>query len=460
MRYLVYAMMFNSDDPFIQDLYSKYLISKGVSTDTRTVKSNEIFFALKGDNFDGNAYAMQALEKGASLAVVDSPELRMNDDPRLIHTDNALFTLQHLAHHHCLTKEFYVTAITGSNGKTTTKEILRHIVRNEDFVAVTEGNLNNHIGVPLTILKKYPPSVTELVLEFGDNHLGDIDLLCQIAEPIAGMITNIGEDHLGEFGSMDNNIRSKLQLFDDIESRNEELGVLFVNIYDLNLEAYAEKLRPIVQVVPYGNGKSLEGVVDMKNVSDTPKGLSMDIIVEGYGKESVKSQLRGGYNAQNILAAYVLAMQFVGHETIVEGISSFVPQNNRSQWIDKGTYQILLDAYNANPSSMREAIKSVCSWKNQKPVLLLGDMLELGVFSADAHKKMLAFIEMYKPVEVVTVGSEFAQAAKGNTYSYPLRAIEKVEDLKGEWKTIAESGTVVLIKGSRGLRMEKILEYL
>jgi UDP-N-acetylmuramoyl-tripeptide--D-alanyl-D-alanine ligase len=452
--------MFNSDDPFIQDLYDKYLVSKGVSTDTRTLKPNEIFFALKGDNFDGNAYAMQALEKGASFAVVDSPELRMNDDPRLIRTPNALFTLQHLAHHHCLKKEFYVTAITGSNGKTTTKEIFRHIVRNEDFVAVTEGNLNNHIGVPLTILKKYPPSVTELVLEFGDNHLGDIDLLCRIAEPMTGLITNIGEDHLGEFGGMNNNINSKLQLFDYIIKHNEEFGLLFINLYDKILESYAEQLEPIVRVVLYGNGESLEGEIVMANVSDTPKGLSMKIIVEGYGEESVKSQLRGAYNAQNILAAYALAMQFVGQETIIEGISSYVPQNNRSQWIDKGTYQILLDAYNANPSSMREAIKSVCSWKKQQPVLFLGDMLELGDYSAEYHRKMLAFIEMYKPVEVVTVGSEFAKAVKGNTYSYPIRAVEQVADLKDEWKTIAESGTVVLIKGSRGIGMEKILEYL
>ncbi len=432
----------------IEDIYSLYLQHPSVQTDTRALKEGDLFFALKGPNFNGNLFASQALEKGAAYVFVDE-EVSVAGD-RIIRVPDVLKTLQDLARTHRMQfdtlpggkSRIPFLAITGSNGKTTTKELIHAVLSTTFKTCTTRGNLNNHIGIPLTILN-IKADAEMAIIEMGANHLHEIQGYCTYALPTHGLITNCGKAHLEGFGSVENIRKGKGELFDFLRLHQ---GMAFVNADDPAVVALA---RGISHLKSYGaHGTDLKGAL----IKSDP---FAEVRVEGKEEMEIQTRLAGGYNLPNILAAVCVGRFFgVEDSRIKAAIEGYQPSNSRSQLIKKGNNTVILDAYNANPSSMKVAIENFAAMKeNQNPkVLMLGAMKELGTDTQKEHQGIIDLIQKFSWRAVVLVGEEFQ--GLGPRFIHLNNANEA-----GSWfKEENLENSLILIKGSRSMQMEKILE--
>ena len=444
----------------IIEIYNKFKECGAVTTDSRTLKGGEMFFALKGENFDGNEYALKALEAGAAYAVVNADsKVAESDDPRLIKVEDSLKTLQDLARwHRSMTfvggKPLTVVALTGTNGKTTTKELIREVLSMKYRVTATEGNLNNSIGVPLTLLKI--DSQTEIaVVEMGASHPGDIKELVDIALPNYGLITNVGRAHLLGFGSFEGVKKTKGELYDYLRRTSDKV---FLNVDNPHLCAMASERnlqsdpeRPYSLVLPYG--------LDYQGAEVLPSDAEHPYLRIALKEPAtvVSTNLVGSYNADNVMAAMAVGRHFgVPEEDMVKAIEAYVPSNNRSQMNPTERNTLIVDAYNANPSSMDVALNNLSSVVSDKKVAMLGDMLELGEESETLHREVLEKASALGLSLLCLVGAEFGKVCDG----YDARWFATSADL-AEWlKDNPVEGAVVLVKGSRGTRMEKVLPVL
>jgi len=433
----------------IPALYSIFQQHPLVSTDTRQLPTGCIYFALKGDNFDGNKFAGQALEKGAAYAVIDNPDYRANE--RCILVPDVLKTLQQLANHHRLQFEIPVIAIGGSNGKTTTKELVSTVLSAHYPCHFTKGNLNNHIGVPLTLLSM--PRGTEVaIIEMGTNQPGDIEELCRIVLPTHGLLTNIGKEHLEGFGSLAGVKKAEGELYDFLAKNH---GCAFVNLSEKHLPAMSKK---VPMRVGYSRTEALhleQGIIEVQMLEDMPFVRAAFLSDDGPRIE-VKTQLFGNHNFQNIMTAIALGVYFkVPAEKIKEALENYTPSNNRSQLIQRNGATILLDAYNANPSSMQPALQSLCAMPAKRRIAMLGDMLELGEDSQKEHRDLLRFASRLKIDQIILVGKEF-----GGTPFSKYGALHFTDNQGAKHWLDAQNlqDTAILIKGSRGIRLEKVVE--
>lgn len=432
----------------IKNLYKLFINEcTGISTDTRNITPGSIFFALKGKRFDGNKFASQAIEKGAAYAVIDDADFKTTD--KCIRTSDTLQTLQGLAKFHIgqLKPKLKVIGLTGSNGKTTTKELISIVLGKKYNVGFTKGNLNNHIGVPLTILSlKKQHEVA--VIEMGANHMGEIGNLSHIAIPDYGLITNIGKAHLEGFGSVENIVKGKTELFDYLEKNN---GTCFINANSYQLLHKASTLK--CNKIYYGNhAQSYVNTEITNNVSPFLKITYLD----NQHNLQIRSQLIGDYNLDNINAAIAIGKFFnVEIKKIKQAIEEYVPTNNRSQLIQKNGNTIVLDAYNANPSSMEAAIRNFIKRNRKNKTVILGEMNELGEYSLEAHKKIVDLV-LGKNLKVLLVGKGFESFHQNSGIFYFEDTYKLIEWIK--FNRILDAD--ILIKGSRSNQLEKIIEYL
>ena len=454
----------------IVEIYSRFKECGCVTTDTRTLKGGEMFFALKGENFDGNEYAMKALELGAAYAVVNASSAAGNtDDPRLIKVEDTLATLQELARwHRSMTfvdgKPLTVIALTGTNGKTTTKELIREVLSKRYRVTATEGNLNNSIGVPLTLLKIN--SDTQIaVIEMGASHPGDIRELVNIALPNFGLITNVGKAHLLGFGSFEGVKQTKGELYDYLRRTADKI---FLNVDNPHLCAMAaersmqhDSERPDCSlVIPYGLGYAHAQVLP-----SSPENPFLRIAVPVAEGESVTiaTNLVGSYNADNVMAAIAVGCHFgVSFDEAVGAIEAYVPSNNRSQMIRTSRNTLIVDAYNANPTSMEAALGNFATVESDQKIAALGDMLELGDESLAEHVRIAAMALDLGLQRVCFVGAEFAKAL-ATFEDLPADKVISFDTSAelADWFTANPcQGSIILIKGSRGTRMEKVIAVL
>ncbi|HEY3387569.1 MAG TPA: UDP-N-acetylmuramoyl-tripeptide--D-alanyl-D-alanine ligase [Saprospiraceae bacterium] len=431
----------------IPSLYSIFLKHPVISTDTRKITPGCIFFALKGSNFDGNTFAAQALTEGASYAVVDDPSI---EGPRFIYVKDTLLALQSLANYHRRQFNIPVLAITGSNGKTTTKELVSAVLSKAFNVHATRGNLNNHIGVPLTLL-----GITQdtefVVCEMGANHPGEIASLCDIAEPTSGLITNIGKAHLEGFGSLEGVKKAKGELYAYLSQHN---GLGFVNTDDLNLRDLATTLG---KKKTYGFNP--DGKPELYFSYSTKPGERGFIIHDQEDKVSIKSSMFGHYNATNVLAAYTVGNHFnVRDEQIALAIEQYVPGSNRSEIITHRDCIFVKDAYNANPSSMELALTAFSS---QYPHgwVVLGDMKELGEDSAEAHRQIIMQVSKTEFERVFLVGHTFAKSLDDLQLKDPrFSSVANIKELSSNWIWEQCKNKAILLKGSRSMQLEMLLE--
>ena len=445
----------------IISIYNKFKECGVVTTDTRTLKGGEMFFALKGENFDGNEYALKALELGARYAVVNkSAAVAASDDPRLVKVDDTLKTLQDLARwHRSMTfvdgKPLTVIALTGTNGKTTTKELIREVLSVKYRVTATEGNLNNSIGVPLTLLRIN--SETQLaVVEMGASHPGDIKELVEIALPNYGLITNVGKAHLLGFGNFEGVKKTKGELYDYLRRTADKV---FINVDNPHLCQMASERnllsdpeRPYSLLLPYG--LDYQGGVVLFSDEKHP---FLRILCGGV---LINTNLVGSYNADNVMAAIAVGVHFgVSFEDAVKAIEAYVPSNNRSQMTKTENNTLIVDAYNANPTSMAAALENFSNVSAKCRIAMLGDMLELGEDSAAEHKTVVQSALSRGFCKVFFVGKEFgavASVAEGSSAMFFNTSDELAEYLRAN----PVKDATVLIKGSRGTRMEKVLPVL
>ena len=445
----------------VQDIYKIFKSCSGVTTDSRTLKGGELFFALKGENFDGNEYALKALEAGAAYAVVDSDSVvAQSDDSRLIKVQNTLNTLQELARwHRCMTfvdgKPLTVIALTGTNGKTTTKELIRQVLSARYRVTATEGNLNNSIGVPLTLLKIN--SETQLaVVEMGASHPGDIKELVDIALPNYGLVTNVGKAHLLGFGSFEGVKKTKGELYDYLRRTADKV---FLNVDNPHLCSMAAERnlqndpeRPYSLVIPYGVEYQQAEV--LRSDSDNP---FLRIVLEG---RVIKTNLVGAYNADNVMAALCVGRQFgVEFEDAVKAIEAYVPSNNRSQMQKTGKNTLIVDAYNANPTSMAAALDNFAAVDASFKIAMLGDMLELGEDSLSEHIAVIKKALGCEFQKICLVGAEFGKALSGEAADV-IQHFNTSSELADWVEKQHIQNSVILIKGSRGTKLEKVIEKL
>lgn len=433
-----------------KELYDIYTRFPQISTDSRNVLKNSIFFALKGANFDGNKYASKALESGCAYAVVDDPGYAQ--DSRYILVDDVLKSLQELAQYHRRQLNIPIIGITGTNGKTTTKELITAVLGRKFKVVSTKGNFNNHIGVPLTLLSI--DKDTEIaIVEMGANHPGEIADLCQISQPNYGLITNIGKAHLEGFGSLEGVIQTKKALYDYIQKNK---GTIFVN-------ADNPMLRNIVPAhcnsIMYG--VSAEAITRGEFVGSNPF-LELIVYYQSFQptKETnskIHTQLVGSYNFDNAMAAACVGIYFgVQRDEIKKALEEYQPDNSRSQLVKTGHNQLLLDLYNANPSSMEAALKNFALMAAENKTVILGDMLELGPTSEEEHKKILTLAEESGIKQAFFVGTVFCKVLAGGKYP----AFESVEEFNEYLKLHPIQSSLILIKGSHGIHLEKTAQYL
>lgn len=451
----------------VMELYARFKECGVVATDSRTLKGGEMFFALRGENFDGNEYAHKALEAGAAYAVVNSDsKAAESEDPRILKVDDTLKALQELARwHRSMTivdgKPLTVIALTGTNGKTTTKELVRAVLSKKYVVTATEGNLNNSIGVPLTLLK-VNPSTQIAVVEMGASHPGDIKELVDIALPNFGLITNVGKAHLLGFGSFEGVKKTKGELYDYLRRTADKV---FLNVDNPHLcqmaserNLHSDPERNYSLVIPYG--LEYQGAEVLPSGPENPYlRISMPVSVASDSKLVVKTNLIGSYNADNVMSALAVGHYFgVSVEDAVAAIEEYVPSNNRSQMTRTERNTLIVDAYNANPSSMEAALMNFARVEAEHKVAMLGDMLELGEDSLEEHIKVVRKAKDCGLSEVMFVGGEFAAAVK--ELSESMLCFGSSQELAGWLQANPLSGAMVLLKGSRGTRMEKLIPYL
>ena len=425
--------------PTIEQLYAIFLNHPFVQTDTRKLQTGEIFFALKGENFNGNLFAVKAIELGASAVVIDE-EVNIIDD-KIFKVENVLEALQQLAKHHRQQYNIPFIAITGSNGKTTTKELVSAVLSTHFKTYTTKGNLNNHIGVPLTILSIHSDAEIA-VIEMGANHQKEIESYCSYTLPTHGLITNCGKAHLEGFGGIEGVKKGKGELFDFLRANH---GTAFVN-WDFDYLQIMSK--GINEIVKYG---TKIGLVTGKVNSSNPF-LQVEITSE-FESKIITTQLVGDYNLSNILTAVTIGKYFnVPDEKIKSAIENYTPSNSRSQLIKKDSNQIILDAYNANPTSMKAAIENFANIEASEKVLMLGGMMELGDESIEEHQKIIELIQQYAWKQVVLVGGDFTKLTT------PFLFFNSSLEAKKWYKKQQFSNSAILVKGSRSTAMEKVLE--
>ncbi|MBT8310063.1 MAG: UDP-N-acetylmuramoyl-tripeptide--D-alanyl-D-alanine ligase [Flavobacteriaceae bacterium] len=425
----------------IKELHQLFLNSSGVSTDTRKVTENTLFFALKGDNFNGNEYADEALKKGASFAIVDEKEHTRSNKALLV--EDVLTSLQELATFHRNFLKLPIIALTGSNGKTTTKELINAVLSKKYTTVATKGNFNNHIGVPLTLLSMNEH--TEIgIVEMGANHQKEIMALCQIAQPDYGYITNFGKAHLEGFGGIEGVIKGKSELYEYLMDENK-------NIF-LNADDGIQKEKLSGYIKKFGFSQKDADYYPIEFLEANP---FVKLTFEGV---SVSSNLIGTYNFANIAAAVMIGKYFnVDINDIKGAIEDYVPSNNRSQIIEKDNYRIILDAYNANPTSMKAALINLTNLSDIKKIAVLGDMFELGDDSAQEHQDMVSVLEGLMLDKIYLVGEHFFNT---KTTSSNIERFKTFEDFKENFDTTEIDDSSVLIKGSRGMALERTLELL
>ncbi len=433
------GLFFIFDFMTINELHTIFLENPSINTDTRKLRQGDIFFALKGDNFNGNKYAAQALQNGASYAVIDEKEFLI--DHRTILVDDVLQALQNLGNYHRKQSKATVIGLTGSNGKTTTKELVNAVLSQKYSTIATKGNLNNHIGVPLTLLSI--KEETEIaIVEMGANHLKEIAFLCTLAEPDFGYITNFGKAHLEGFGSEQGVIKGKSELYDYLTSNKKGI---FLNADD---PVQKQKLNSYIKKYGFSSNDPKFYPIHFKQADP--------FVVLEVENTNIHTKLLGAYNFTNCCAAIIMGKYFnVPLEDIKKGIEAYTPDNNRSQIIKKNGLKIILDAYNANPSSMRAALENFSKMNDDNKVLFLGDMFELGDSSLQEHDAIARLATDLGFSNVVLVGENFKKINCG------FSTFGSFEKLKEDFKSIQiPTPSTVLIKGSRGMALERILELL
>lgn len=427
----------------VANLHYRFLSTQGVSTDTRSLQEGELFFALSGENFNANEYVGQALEKGAAYVVMDDPKFFVKEDRRMLLVEDVLKTLQDLASFHRNYLGLPIIALTGSNGKTTTKNLIERVLSQRFKVQATKGNLNNHIGVPLTLLSMTEEHDIGLV-EMGANHPGEIAALCEIAAPNYGYITNFGKAHLEGFGSLEGVIKAKAELYNYIAANS---GTVFVYEQDTEqMKLTTNHNRILFQ-------SSLDASGSFQLLSAQPK------LEFRYETTKVTTDLVGAYNFLNCIAALVIGKYFgVSKEEAVQAIVSYTPDNNRSQIVQTPNNLLLLDAYNANPTSMQTAIESfIKETESSNKAMILGDMLELGSYAEAEHQAVVDLLSAYPNLEVFLVGENFYKTKTQATHIH----FYKTRDALGEvLENRKLNASYILLKGSRGIALEKLVAYL
>lgn len=425
----------------IQDIHNLFLQCKSVSIDTRKIEKDSMFFAIKGENFDANTFAVKALELGALFVVVDNASYVI--DERTILVENSLESLQALAKFHRAYLKLPIIALTGSNGKTTTKELINVVIAKKYKTKATVGNLNNHIGVPLTLLS-FTKDTEIGIVEMGANHKKEIEFLCEIAQPDFGYITNFGKAHLEGFGGVEGVIQGKSEMYEYL-AKNDKL--VFVNLEDpIQIEKSAG-----IKSFTFGIN-SATADLKINSIKANP------FVVIDYDNFSVESHLIGLYNANNINVAIAIGYYFkVEEEDMKQAIETYIPENNRSQLLRIDSNQIILDAYNANPSSMAVAITNFLQLENQNKVMILGDMFELGDESKQEHKLIVDSLLNQNKSECYLIGKSFYEnkVAQEN-----IQFFDTFDAFVAHLKTIHFKDNTILIKGSRGMALERTLEYI
>lgn len=429
----------------IEQLYSLYLEHPVVTTDTRDLPEGSVFFALKGNTFNGNNFALQALEKGCAYAVVDEPSLDGKDE-RLILVDDVLTTMQELARHHRRALGLPILEITGTNGKTTTKELCAAVLSKKYNLLYTLGNLNNHIGVPKTLLRLNKEHEMA-VIETGANHPGEIKTLAEIVEPDCGLITNVGKAHLEGFGSFEGVMRTKGELYDNLRTSG---GFLFLHGDNPYLGKMAEGMTAVTYGTP-GRGYDVEG-----EAVEGSAFLKLRWRVKDGVWHEAQTHLIGAYNADNALAAVAVGHHFgVAQEDINAALSEYVPTNNRSELRITERNELIVDAYNANPTSMAAALQNFKGIHHDHKMLILGEMRELGAVSEQEHANIIRMIDEMDCKTVWLVGENFRKVA-GDKYV----CFKDVEEVKDRLKSESVSSRLILIKGSNGTRLFELPELL
>ena len=447
-----------------EDLYAIYCEHPMVTTDSRKCPEDSIFFALKGETFDGNNYAMQALQKGCAFAVVDNPEVAKQDE-RLILVPDALKALQELAALHRMTWGKTVLQITGTNGKTTTKELISAVLSEGKNVLFTEGNLNNHIGVPLTLLR-LKPEHDIAVVETGANHPGEIADLCRIVRADYGLITNVGRAHLEGFGSFEGVKQTKGELYDDLLKRGKKL---FLNAFDDDLLQMAQSRGFVLRkdALPYIEGRVSEVVpyVEMQWRAEDDQPW-----------HTVKTNLIGAYNIANLRAAVTIGLHFgIKPEQIDHALATYKPTNSRSELREAGSNRLIVDAYNANPSSMSAALTNFSFFECEHKMVILGDMRELGAESLEEHKRIVKQLQEMKLERIWLVGEEFAKAVSDSSNceigkssncqivkssNCQIVNFNSVDEVKAALKAEPIANSTILIKGSNSTKLHELPDFI
>lgn len=425
----------------IKQIHSKFLTTSSICTDTRKIQLNSFFVALKGDNFDANAFAEEALNKGAAYVIIDNPDYYINE--KTIVVEDSLVALQELAKFHRDYLKLPILALTGSNGKTTTKELINVVLSKKFKVTATLGNLNNHIGVPLTLLS-FTKDTEIGIVEMGANHQKEIEFLCNLAKPNYGYITNFGKAHLEGFGGVEGVIKGKSEMYTYLLGKK---GKVFVNLDDA---IQVEKTINIERIT-FSNSNE-KATVFVNEIIANP------LVSIQFNEVKINSNLIGLYNANNINAAITVGKYFnISDEEIKDAIESYIPDNNRSQLILKNTNEIILDAYNANPSSMKVALENFNQLEKKNKVIIIGDMFELGSESFEEHKAIVTQLEQYFGLQVYFVGSDFYNV---QVYKSNFNFFSSFNDFIINTDLKYFNNKSILIKGSRGMALERVLQYL
>ncbi|WP_411896065.1 UDP-N-acetylmuramoyl-tripeptide--D-alanyl-D-alanine ligase [Winogradskyella sp. A2] len=424
----------------IEALYQKFKACKNVSTDTRKLTYGSMYFALKGENFNGNKFVTEAFNKGAKYCVIDEASASINDNCLLV--EDVLTSLQELAKHHRNQFDFPIIGLTGSNGKTTTKELIYSVLSTTYNVKATKGNLNNHIGVPLTLLD-FTVDLDFGIVEMGANHQKEIAFLSSISQPDYALITNFGKAHLEGFGGIEGVIKGKSELYDYVKANNK---TAFINTED---NKQIEQISSYNKIVTFGSKPENDSIIDFVNADPFVK--------VSFNNTEIQSHLIGTYNFSNISVAIAFGNHFkVSTENIKKGIENYKPKNNRSEIIEKGSTKIILDAYNANPTSMLSALKNLIQLSADNKFLFLGDMFELGAEANIEHQAIVDFVEENFEDNIHLVGENFFDC-KTKTETKKFKSFK---DLKSILESLDIENSTVLIKGSRGMALERILDHI